>query len=129
MLVSSKVAERMFGLNSVLISAIKLTELPGIEVDDSTTEVEYIHLLFDKHEVIFSEGAPTESLYTGAEALKALSYQAREEFLTLFPELNSADHIPESAVLIPKNGQQRQFVARLAKNRKMPLEGYVPSTI
>lgn len=124
MLVSSRVTERMFGSDSALVAAIKLTELPGIDVDDSEAEVEYLHLLFDKHEVIFAEGAPSESLYTGPEALKAVPQEARDEILTLFPELSEGHHMPEPAQLIPQNGQQRQLVTRLAKNQKLPLESY-----
>ena len=126
MLVSSKVAARMFGQQSVLVAAIKLTELPGIAVDEDVNEVEYFHLLFDKHEVIFAEGAPTESLFTGEEALKAVSAEAREEILTLFPELafkNDADR-PVAAQLIPDGKQQRKLVARLISNHKAPLESY-----
>ncbi len=128
MLVSSKVVERMFGLESVLIAAIKLTGLPGIEVRNDATEVEYIHLLFDRHEVIFAEGAPTESLYTGKEALKSVSPEARQEILALFPELVKGNHDPAPVSMIPQNNRQRKLVARLAKNKKMPLESYLSAT-
>ncbi|WP_228850123.1 Hint domain-containing protein [Halocynthiibacter styelae] len=82
MLVSSKITQRMFNQDSVLVAAIKLTGLPGIFVDDCVEEVEYIHLLFDKHEVIFAESAPSESLYTGTEALKSIAPEARDEIFT-----------------------------------------------
>ena len=49
MLVRSSVAERMFGAREALISAIKLTALPGIYVDESVEDVEYFHILFDQH--------------------------------------------------------------------------------
>ena len=68
MLISSKVSERMFGETAVLVPAIKLIELPGIFIDQDIETVEYFHLLFDRHEVIFAEGAPSESLFTGPEA-------------------------------------------------------------
>lgn len=123
MLVSSKIAIRMFGVG-VLISAIKLTELPGIYVDEDIQEVEYFHLLFDKHEVIFAEDAPTESLYTGPEALKAVSAQARKEILTLFPELADRDYTPEPAELLPSGKKQKELVARHLKNAKFLLNKY-----
>lgn len=121
MLVSSKIAERMFGSSEVLIPAIKLTELPGIYVDESVKDVEYFHLLFDQHEVILAEGAPTESLYTGPEALKALSQEAREEILMIFPEIADLDYKPEPARVIPCGKMQKQLVARHLKNKKPPL--------
>jgi len=128
MLVSSKIAMRMFGVKDVLISAIKLTELPGIYVDEDVLEVEYFHLLFDKHEVIFAEDAPTESLYTGPEALKAMSSQAREEILTLFPELADRDYSPEPAEFLPAGKKQKELVARHLKNEKTLLGDYSPAS-
>ncbi|MEX0278674.1 MAG: Hint domain-containing protein, partial [Ruegeria sp.] len=44
MLVHSMIAQRMFGTRDVLISAIRLTELPGVYVDNDVTEVTYHHL-------------------------------------------------------------------------------------
>ncbi|MEO1733437.1 MAG: Hint domain-containing protein, partial [Pseudomonadota bacterium] len=63
MLVQSKIASRMFGATSVLVPAVKLLGLPGIYVDTTITQVTYLHLLFDQHEIIYAESAPTESLY------------------------------------------------------------------
>lgn len=124
MLVSSKIAMRMFGVRDVLIPAIKLTDLPGIYVDEEIHEVEYFHLLFDQHEVIFAEGAPTESLYTGPQALKSLSPQAREEILTLFPELADRDYTPELSGFLPAGPKQKELVARHKKNSKILLDEY-----
>ncbi len=124
MLVSSKIAARMFGGKDVLISAIKLTEIPGIFVDESVTEVEYFHLLFDRHEVIYANAAPAESLFMGAEALKCLPLEAREEILTLFPEFADEDWMLEPVHSVPHARQQKQLVARHAKNSKPLLESY-----
>lgn len=55
--------------------------------DASATEVEYFHLLFDAHEIIFANGAPTESFYPGAQAMEALDDAQRQELATLFPHL------------------------------------------
>jgi len=120
MLVRSKISERMFG-SEVLIPAIKLTALPGIfeEVVDTVT---YHHVLFDSHQVILAEGAPTESLYTGSEALKMVSPAARTEILTLFPELQTESYAPPPAFPIPPGNVQRKLVARHAKNRKPVLQ-------
>lgn len=122
MLVSSKIAKRMFGETDVLVSAIKLTELPGIYVDDDIEEVEYFHLLFDRHEVIFAEGAPSESLYTGPEAMKAVAPEAYEEIIAIFPVLENMEYIPEPARPIPSGQEQKQLISRHAKNQKPLLE-------
>ncbi|MFS4581458.1 Hint domain-containing protein [Phaeobacter sp. C3_T13_0] len=122
MLVTSKITERMFGEPEVLVAAVRLTELPGIFVDQDTAAVEYFHLLFDQHEVIYAEGAPTESLFTGTEALKALTPDAYEEITLLFPDLLTAQIARQSACHIPSGKQQRQLVARHLKNNKPILE-------
>ena len=118
MLVSSKISERMFGKAEVLIAAIRLTELPGVSIEQEPIAVEYFHLLFDQHEIIFAEGAPTESLYTGAEALKSLTPDARDEVALLFPNLFNTDNPTEPACLIPNGRQQKKLVARHQKNNK-----------
>ncbi len=113
-LVSSKIAERIFGERKVLVPAVKLTQMPGIYVDEDVTDVEYFHFLFDRHEVVFSEGAPAESLYTGSEALKAVSPEAREEILTLFPELEDRSYRPQTVRHVPETGKQ---IKRLLRRR------------
>jgi len=122
MLVSSKIALRMFGQSDVLIPAIRLTALPGILIDTTVTEVEYFHILLANHEVVFAEGAATESLYTGQGALAALSPEAREEIITIFPELAAPDHVSLPACYIPEGGRQKRLVQRHLKNRQ-PVQG------
>ena len=118
MLVQSKIAERMFGETEVLIPAIRLTDFPGIYVDESVDEVEYIHLLFNDHEVIFAEGAPSESLFTGPQALKALSREARREILEIFPDIARFDYKPIPARKVPPGKKQKKLVERHVKNGK-----------
>ena len=114
MLVQSRIAERMFGVPEVLIPAVRLLDVPGVMIDESVTEVTYVHLLFAQHQVIYAEGAPTESLYTGKEALNALAPAARAEITTLFPEL--CEDWPEPARPIPTVIRQRRLLERHLKN-------------
>lgn len=117
MLLSSPVAERMFGAREILVPAIKLTDWPGIFVDQQTQGVTYFHMLFDRHEVVLAEGAWSESLYTGPEALRGLSPEARDEIAVLFPELISGDPLAEPARVMPDQGRRlRHLVARHLKN-------------
>ncbi len=122
MLVQSRIAQRMFGETEVLIPAIKLTTLPGIYVDDSVDSVEYFHLLFDRHQVIFAEDAPTESLYTGPEALKSLSPASRHEIFGIFPELAEMNYVTDPARLIPRGRLQAKLIARHLRNNKPLLQ-------
>ncbi|MGV6802842.1 MAG: Hint domain-containing protein [Ruegeria sp.] len=118
MLVQSRIAQRMFGEMQVLIPAIKLTALPGIFLDMTADSVTYFHILLDRHEIVFAESAPTESLFTGPEALKALDPAARTEICTIFPELADTGTRVATARYIPGGRQQSRLIARHLHNRK-----------
>ncbi len=83
-LVSSRVAERMFGAREILVPAKDLLDLPGVSVAPVGGPVTYYHLLMDRHEVLQANGTPAESLYPGAETARALSDEAREELRLVF---------------------------------------------
>jgi Hint domain/Nidogen-like/RTX calcium-binding nonapeptide repeat (4 copies) len=51
--------------------------------------VRYIHLLFDNHEVIWANGAASESFHPGAEGMGAIDERTREELFAIFPELRA----------------------------------------
>ncbi|WCR09421.1 Hint domain-containing protein [Paracoccus stylophorae] len=86
-LVRSAIAQRMFGTDEVLVAAKQLVALPGIEIAQDATEVVYVHLLFDRHQLVTSNGVMSESLFTGPQALKGVSEAARAEIVALFPAL------------------------------------------
>lgn len=118
-LVRSRIAQRMFDTDEILIPANKLVGLPGVHVVGDVKEVEYFHLLFDAHQIIFSDGAMTESLFTGPEAMKGFSKAARREIKTLFPEVFAPEHEPRMARPIPEKGRMmRRLVMRHAANRQ-----------
>ena len=72
-----------------LVRAIHLTKLQGsgARIMQGCRSVTYFHLAFEAHQVIFAEGAPSESFHPGPQALASLVAPAREEILTLFPTL------------------------------------------
>ncbi|MBA4489571.1 Hint domain-containing protein [Paracoccus sp. S1E-3] len=86
-LVRSPIAARICGAPEVLVAARHLCTLPGIEVVNPPGGVGYHHLLFDRHEIVRSNGAWTESLFTGPQALKSLGPAALREIRAIFPEL------------------------------------------
>ena len=122
MLVRSAIAQRMFGEREVLIPAIMLTELPGIAIAQDVCEVEYFHLVFAEHTLILAENAPTESLFPGKEALKALAPEAVEELLTIFPSLADWREEPLPTRLLAQGRKARHLVERHAANHKPVLE-------
>ena len=118
MLVSSKIAERMFGVGEVLVPATHLLPLPNVEIDTVIEEVEYFHIMFDQHQIIWADGAPTESFFFGPEAIKSLGPAARAEMEALFPELFSGKQAYEPARAIPARKRQKKLIERHANNAK-----------
>ncbi|MEP3298634.1 MAG: Hint domain-containing protein [Pseudoruegeria sp.] len=78
--------ELLFGEEEVLVTA-KALLCEGLIETQEVDKVEYFHLLFDSHQIIFAEGAPTESLHPGDHIMGELAYNSRQEILDLFPEL------------------------------------------
>nr|WP_083825857.1 Hint domain-containing protein [Paracoccus sp. TRP] len=119
-LVRSKIARKMFGTDEVLVAAKQLVLLDGIDIATDMQEVEYFHILFDRHEVVISNGAETESLFTGPEALKSVGKAALEEIFTLFPELEDPDYVPQPARFLPSGRKARKMGMRHLQNN-LPL--------
>lgn len=117
-LIRSKVARLMFGADEVLVAAKQLLEIDGIEVAQDLPEVEYWHFLFNRHEVVYSNGAETESLYTGPEAMKSVGPAAREEIFALFPELTMENYVAEPARHLASGKQARKLTAQHIEHRR-----------
>ncbi|MDO5705043.1 MAG: Hint domain-containing protein, partial [Paracoccus sp. (in: a-proteobacteria)] len=117
-LVRSVIAQRMFGTHEVLIAAKHLIGIDGIRFDRTARGVDYFHLMFDAHQVVVSNGAPSESLYLGPEMLKILGNAARAEILALFPEVTEVDFIFPAARPLSNGRKGRQLVERHARNRQ-----------
>lgn len=81
-------AQMLFGTDEVLVAARHLLSNPAV-TRCSGGSVTYIHLMLDMHQVIYANGAATESFYPGDQALGALDDKGRDEMFTLFPELRS----------------------------------------
>lgn len=79
-----------FEEREVLVAAKHLLGLDGVE-EVETGSVSYIHIMFDQHEVVLSNGAWTESFQPGDYSLKGIGNAQRQEILELFPELAEAE--------------------------------------
>lgn len=108
--VRSAVARDLFGQDEVLVAAKHLLALEGVEIAREVTSVSYHHILFDRHEVIWSEGAETESLFLGEQALASLTDEGRREILALFPELR--DGLPDAGARPFLSGRQGRGLAQ-----------------
>jgi Hint domain len=93
--IRSDVAARMVADAEVLIAAKHFVGTAGIHVATDVDGVDYWHFLFDEHEIVWSNGAPTESLFTGPEALKSVSPEAHAEIEAIFPHIFKAGSVIE----------------------------------
>ncbi len=84
-------AELMFGEDEVLVAAKDLVNDCSVWVR-SGGEVEYLHLLFDDHQIVWSEGLLTESFLPGPQVMTDMDAPVREEVLSLFPDIDPHTH-------------------------------------
>ncbi|MEM8592104.1 MAG: Hint domain-containing protein [Pseudomonadota bacterium] len=89
MLIEGHGAQMFFGTDEVLVAAGHLTCVDGISRVEPES-VTYIHLLFDRHEIVMADGAWAESFQPGDMSLAGMAQAARDEILALFPELAEA---------------------------------------
>ena len=108
----------------LLIPARKLLPLPGVRVARGKRRVTYIHLLMDRHEVLFANGAPTESLFAGPMALHALGREQLRELSRLMPDVLVRASRP--ACPLADGAEGKRVVAALKKERRADAGRCVP---
>lgn len=84
----SPAATLLFNSTEVLVAARYLVNGSSIRQVEKD-QIDYVHILFDRHEIIFAEGAASESFHPGRHGLNGVMGSAREELFALFPELRS----------------------------------------
>ncbi len=99
-LIRHHMAELLFGEDEVLVAAKDLVNECSIHVREGG-EVEYFHLLFDSHQMIWSEGLLTESFQPGPQTLSGFDDAVQEELFALFPELDPETGYGYSAAARP----------------------------
>ncbi len=80
-------AELMFGQPVVLVAAVHMIDDKNILRDYTSDCVSYYHFMFDEHQTVWSNGMRTESFYPGMTAIEGVQSAARNELLSLFPDL------------------------------------------
>ncbi len=86
MLVRGWHVELMFDQKEALVPAKALINDETVFPLEGGT-VDYFHVMFDRHELVYAEGIPSESFHPGHVGLGSFAEDTREEILTLFPEL------------------------------------------
>lgn len=92
MLLRGPAAQALFNSAEVLVAAEDLVNDHSIAVDLAMREVTYIHLLLDRHNVIFANGMETESFHPSNTALDTIDPQDRARLLGLLPGIEVNPH-------------------------------------
>lgn len=90
-LISDWRAEMLFGEKQVLAPAKQLVNDRTI-TRCQTGMVEYFHILFDRHEIIWAEDCLSESFHLSELSLSTQGQKQREELEMLFPEMTTRGH-------------------------------------
>lgn len=106
-----------FEQTSALVASKALVNGDDIYVDQDQGDVTYFHIMFDNHEVVFAENAPSESFCIGQHGLEVMSEATRHELYDFFPELEWEIMDCKPAMDILRPGQIRQ-AAKHALKRK-----------
>ncbi|MEH6829715.1 MAG: Hint domain-containing protein [Sulfitobacter sp.] len=114
-LIKDNLAELLFGEAEVLVAARDLVNDHSITRREGG-EVTYVHLLFDRHQVVFSEGLETESFLPGPQTSSSFESEVVEEIYRIFPELN-----PETGAGFPTAARRtlKRYEAELLRAAKV----------
>lgn len=88
LLVANDRTQLYFDEHEVLVAAKHLAGTQGVHAVEAIG-VTYIHFMFDRHEVVLSNGAWSESFQPGDYTLKGIGNSQRNEIFELFPELKT----------------------------------------
>lgn len=92
MLVEGYAAQLAFGEEEILAAAKHMVDGRTVRQEEQGL-VTYIHMMFDRHQIVYAEGAATESFHLGDQGLEALSDAGREDLFRQFPHLRADPNI------------------------------------
>jgi hypothetical protein len=110
MLIEGARAEMLFGEAEVLVAALHLVGLPGIETV-FLPGLTYVHIMFEDHEIVCADGAWSESFQPAQRMLSGMEADQAEEIRILFPELAQREIAFASARLTLKAYEARVLLA------------------
>jgi len=90
--VSNPTVQLYFGSPAALVAAKFMVNDTTI-VREEVEQISYFHILTAQHDIVFANGAPTETLFLGNSKESGLCEQANEEIRGLFPDLMA--HVSE----------------------------------
>ena len=87
MLVKGAAAQALFGTSEVLVRAEDLLNDASIMVDHALHEVTYVHILLERHNIVFANGVETESFHPSNTALEMIDPAQRDVLMAVMPEV------------------------------------------
>lgn len=93
MILRGATARALFNSDEVLVAAEDLLNDHSILVDHTQREVTYIHLLLERHNILFANGMESESFHPANTALDTIEATQRDTLLSLLPGIDAQ---PES---------------------------------
>ncbi len=116
MVVNSRIIRRMTGQTEAFVSANKMLALKGVSLATDIMFTRYYHVMCERHEVVFANGAPSETLLLGPDLDQSLGKDAFEELCFLFPNSTQRLMASRPARQILKGHQQRRAIKRHIEN-------------
>lgn len=92
MLLRGRAAEALFQSSEVLVAAEDLINDRSIMVDHAVREVNYIHLMLERHQIVWANGVETESFHPANTSLETVLPEQRAQLLSYLPSLENDPH-------------------------------------
>ncbi len=89
LLVKGPSAQALFNVPEVLVAACDLVNDRSILIDSALKEVTYVHILLERHQVVWANGLETESFHPSNTSLETVNPVQRSELLSIFPGIDT----------------------------------------
>ena len=116
----SGVSEFLFGNQECLIAAKHLCGLPGIKLREGGN-VEYFHLMFDRHEIISGNGVLSESFFLSESSVSAIDNNQKAELLSLFSDLTTGMQKHGATATMTLKASEAALLKAYAQNKNSDL--------
>lgn len=113
-------AELTTGHQEVLVAAKDLVDGKRVKLVQDGRRVRYVHLLFDRHELVRSCGLISESFNPGMVGLAAFDARQRNEIFELFPELRIRDNHAFTAARPCLRGFEMSVISGVGPDAERP---------
>ena len=92
-------AELLFDAEAVLATAKSFVNGDDVTIEETDGQVTYVHLMFDRHEVVLAENVACETLRPGPDGLRQLDAMTRRALLSEIAGMNLGGTAGDTAAL------------------------------